>query len=148
MDRVINTLIVDEFAMVRQGLRALLATVPDLCVVGEARDGRTAVQQTRTLQPDVIVIDPKLPDLEGVTVIQAMHSECPQSQILVLTNVGEDAQVRAAFGAGVRGYLLKDTVLTDVIIAIRDVYDGKLAVHPSITHVVIQAMQDNLLREK
>lgn len=139
--KTIGILIVDDYAVVRQGLRALIDTAPDMQVVGEAADGLTAVQQANTLHPDVIIMDLLLPRLGGIEAITAIRQTDALARVLVLTNFGDEPRVMAALRAGAQGYLLKDAVLTDVITAIREVYAGKLMLHPSINHVLMRAMQ-------
>lgn len=142
MNSRINILIIDDHTAVRQGLSALINTVPGMVVVGEVSDGETAVQVVRDLRPDVIVMDLTLPDMSGIKIIEAIHQASPQTRTLVLTSFGEDWCVLAALRAGVQGYLLKDAISTDVIDAIQDVYIGKLTLHPSLTHILIQAIQE------
>ena len=141
IDQPIGILIVDDYAVVRQGLRALIDTAPDMQVVGEAADGLTAVQQAKHLQPNVIIMDLMLPRLSGIEAIAALRQAGSQAQVLVLTNFSDEPRVLAALRAGAQGYLLKDAVLTDVIAAIRAVHAGKLTLHPSINHVLMRAMQ-------
>jgi two-component system, NarL family, response regulator LiaR len=138
----IKVLIVDDYAVVRQGLQALIDTAPDMVVVGEAADGITAVQHAHDLQPDVVVMDLVMPGLDGISAIEAIQQKSPLTRVLILTNFSEEQRVRAAFRAGAQGYMLKDAILTDVVEAIRDVHAGKLSLHPSITHVLMQAMKD------
>jgi NarL family two-component system response regulator LiaR len=126
---------------VRQGLRALIDTTPDIQVVGEAADGLTAVQQANTLHPDIIIMDLVLPGLDGIEAIAAIKQADAQARILVLTNFSDEPRVLAALRAGAQGYLLKDAILTDVLTAIREVFAGKLTLHPSINHILIRAMQ-------
>ncbi len=142
MNNPIKVLIVDDYAVVRHGLMALIDTAPGMVVVGEADDGLKAVQQAQHLRPDVIVMDLMMPGLDGIGAVAAIKQASPLSHILILTNFGEPHQVRDALRAGVHGYLLKDAVLTDVVKAIRDVHQGKLALHPSITHILIEALQE------
>ena len=139
--KTIGILIVDDYAVVRQGLRALIDTAPDMQVVGEAADGLTAVQQANSLRPDVIIMDLMLPRLDGIEAIIAIRQDNNQARVLVLTNFGDEPRVLAALRAGAQGYLLKDAVLTDVITAIREVNVGKLTLHPSINHILMLAMQ-------
>ena len=148
MNNPIKILIVDDYAVVRHGLMALIDTAPGMVVVGEAEDGLTAVQQAQRLHPDVIVMDLSMPGLDGIGAIEAIKQASPHSHILILTNFGEAPQVRNALRAGVRGYLLKDAILTDVVEAIRDVHNGKLALHPSITHILIEAIQEPEKQQK
>lgn len=140
-DKTIQILVVDNYTVVRQGLQALIDTAPDMVVVGEATNGHMAIQQARSLHPDVVVMELVMPGLDGIETIKAIREERPEARILVLTNFGEEQRVVAALSAGAGGYLLKDAVLTDVIEAIRDVHHGKLTLHPSITEVLLHAVQ-------
>jgi len=148
MEKPIKVLIVDAHAVVRQGLIALIDTAPDMIVVGEAVDEEMAIAQTRTLRPDVVVMDVVMPGLDGINAIQQIKQGNQQTRVLILTNFGEDQRVLSAVRAGAHGYLLKDAVLTDVIDAIRGVYDGKLVLHPSVTHVLLKSMQAAKPKEK
>jgi NarL family two-component system response regulator LiaR len=139
--KTIDILIVDDYAVVRQGLRALIDTAPDMQVVGEAADGLTAVQQATLLRPDVIIMDLVLPRLGGVEAIATIKQQDAEARVLVLTNFGDEPRVLAALRAGAQGYLLKDAILTDVLTAVREVYAGKLTLHPSINQVLLRAMQ-------
>ena len=138
----IRVLIVDDYANVRQGLSALLETAQDIVVVGEAVNGSTAIQQALTLQPDVIVMDLIKPGLQGIETIETIKRRIPHARILILTNFGEEELVLSAFRSGAQGYLLKDAMMTNVVEAIRDVYDGKLTLHPNLTDVFMQAIQE------
>jgi NarL family two-component system response regulator LiaR len=139
--KTIGILIVDDYAVVRQGLRALIDTTPDIYVVGEAADGLSAVHQANTLRPDITIMDLMLPGLDGIEAIAAIKQANAQARILVLTNFGDEPRVLAALRAGAQGYLLKDAVLTDVLTAIREVHAGRLTLHPSINHILMRAMQ-------
>ncbi|MCA9961626.1 MAG: response regulator transcription factor [Anaerolineales bacterium] len=136
MSNPIQVLIVEDHAVVRAGLRALLETEPDMQVVGEAGDAETAVTQTLTLHPDVILMDLCLPDYDGLYAIQAIKRHNPQARILVLSNHAEDKRVRAVLHAGVTGYLLKDSANQKIVTAIRDVQQGNLVLHPLIAHII------------
>ena len=138
----IKVLIVDAYANVRQGLLALIETTPDMIVVGDAVNGSTAVQKALALQPDVIIMDLIKLGLDGIEAIEAIKQEIPQARILVLTNFGEEQRVFSAFQSGAQGYLLKDAVMTNVVEAIRDVYAGKLTLHPNLTDVFMHAIQE------
>jgi NarL family two-component system response regulator LiaR len=140
-DKMIDILIVDDYAVVRQGLRALIDTTSDIQVVGEAADGVTAVDQARMLHPDIIIMDLVMPRLGGIEAIAAIKQADNETRILVLTNFSDEPRVLAALRAGAQGYLLKDAMLTDVLTAIRDVYAGKLTLHPSVNHVLMRSVQ-------
>src|SRR6266487_4146877 len=105
----IRVLIVDDHSVVREGLRMFLARDPDLEVVGEAADGEEALQQSRVLLPDVVVMDLLMPVMDGITATRTIRSELPEIEILALTSVLEGASVVEAIRAGAIGYLLKDT---------------------------------------
>lgn len=141
MKEAIQILVVDDYAVVREGLRAFLSTEPGLEVVGEAADGETAVRQCQALRPDVVVMDLALPNNEGMDTIRAIKRSYPQVYVLVLTNFAEEERVLAAMKAGAQGYMLKDATTQDVIRAIRDVYRGKVVLHPSVAYVLLRALQ-------
>lgn len=141
MKKTIHILIVDDYAVVREGLRAFLTTEPDMAVVGDAADEETAVQQCQALQPDVVVMDLALPNNEGIRAIEAIRRQCPAVTVLVLTNFAEEERVLAALKAGAHGYMLKDATTQDIIQAIRDVYRGKSVLHPSVSYVLLHALQ-------
>jgi DNA-binding NarL/FixJ family response regulator len=117
---MIQILIVDDYAVVRAGLRALLESEPDMMVVGEAEDGETAVSQARLLQPDVILLDMLLPDFDGLWVVQAIRLDKPTARILILSNYNEPKRVEAVLAAGAAGYLLKDQHFASVVTAVRN----------------------------
>jgi NarL family two-component system response regulator LiaR len=133
----IRILIADDHAVVRHGLRALLATEPDLELVGEAADGVEVVAQTARLHPDVILMDMAMPRKTGLEAIYDIKRDDPQARILVLTSFAEDEQVFPAIKAGATGYLLKDTAPRELLQAIRDVYQGEVSLHPTIARKLV-----------
>jgi two-component system, NarL family, response regulator LiaR len=133
----IRLLIADDHAVVRHGLRALIATEPDLELVGEAADGVEAVEQTARLHPDVILMDMAMPRKTGLEAIYDIKRDDPQARILVLTSFAEDEQVFPAIKAGATGYLLKDTAPRELLQAIRDVYQGEVSLHPTIARKLV-----------
>ena len=141
MNGPIHILIVDDYAIVREGLRAFVTTESDMVVIGEAADGETAVQQCLTLQPDIVVMDLALPGNEGIDTIYAIKQQCPQINILILTNIAEEKHVLAAMKAGAQGYMLKDATTKDIVQAIRDVHQDKVVLHPSVSYILLQALQ-------
>lgn len=141
MEENIHILIVDDYAVVREGLRAFVTTEPDMVVIGEAADRETAVQQCLERQPDVVVMDLALPDNEGINTIQTIKQQCPKIHTLVLTNFAEEDRVLAAMKAGAQGYMLKDATTKDIVQAIRDVHQGKIVLHPSVSYLLLQALQ-------
>ena len=141
MKETIQILIVDDYAIVREGLRALVSTEPDIVVVGEASEWETAVQKCMELQPDVVIIDMALPNNEGLDAILAIKQKCPQIYVLVLTNFAEEERVLAAMKAGAQGYMLKDASPENIVQAIRDGHQDKIVLHPTVSYVLLQALK-------
>jgi NarL family two-component system response regulator LiaR len=139
--KAIRILIVDDYAVVREGLRAFISTETNMEVVGEAADGVSATEQCQALKPDVVVIDIALPNNEGLEAIRAIKETCPHLHILVLTDQGGEERVLASMKAGAQGYILKDATTQDVIKAISDVYRGEVVLHPSVAYVLLRALQ-------
>jgi two-component system, NarL family, response regulator LiaR len=138
---VIRVLVVDDHAIVREGLRWLMATEPGIDLVGEAADGIEAVLRARELRPDVILMDLVMPRKDGIAAIAEIKQEQPDARILVLTSFAEDDQVFPAIKAGALGYLLKDTSPQALLRAIRDVYAGTPSMHPVVARKLIQELQ-------
>ena len=136
----IRVLIADDHAVVREGIRAFLTTNPGLSVVGEASNGAEAVEAALRLQPDVIVMDLLMPEVDGSTAIRQIRAAQPDARILVLTSFATDDQVFPAIQAGAQGYLLKDSGPTDLIEAIQQVYRGESSLHPTIARKVLQML--------
>src|SRR6266542_709566 len=132
MTQTIRVLIADDHAIVRKGIRALLAEVHDVEVVGEAGDGREAVAQTAALRPDVVLMDLMMPLLDGIEATRQIKSQQPDSRILVLTSFATDDKVFPAIKAGALGYLLKDSSPEELVQAIRQIYRGESSLHPTI----------------
>jgi DNA-binding NarL/FixJ family response regulator len=136
---VIKVLIADDQAMVRQGFGALLAAQPDLLVVGDAADGAAAVAQTRALDPDVVLMDVRMPVLDGLEATRRLlgdlHSDRPK--VLILTTFDLDDYVYEALRAGASGFLLKDAPAADLVQAVRIVAAGEALLAPSVTRRLI-----------
>jgi two-component system, NarL family, response regulator LiaR len=137
----IRVLVVDDHAIVREGLRWLMATEPGIDLVGEASDGVEAVAKAYELQPHVILMDLVMPRKDGIAAIAEIKARQPEARILVLTSFAEDDQVFPAIKAGAMGYLLKDTSPQALLIAIRDVYAGTPSMHPVVARKLIQELQ-------
>ena len=136
----IRLVIADDHMLLRKGLLALMETTPDIEVVGEAADGIEAVEKTCALQPDVILLDLLMPRMDGIAAIGAIKREMPQAKILVLTSFDDDDKVFPAFKAGALGYMLKDSAPLDLLQAIRNVYQGKSFLHPTIASKVLNEL--------
>lgn len=137
MTEKIRILVVDDHAIVREGLRAIIDSKADMEVVGEAADGIEAALIAKTLQPDVILMDIVMPHKNGIEAINEIMQENPQTKILVLTSYTEDEKVFAAIKAGAMGYVLKETTPHDLLQAIRDINRGDSILHPFIARKLI-----------
>jgi two-component system, NarL family, response regulator LiaR len=136
----IRILICDDHAVVREGLKALIELRPDMQVVGEAADGVEGVFKALSLHPDVILMDLVMPRKDGIEAIREIKRQDPGARILVVTSFAEDEKVFPAIKAGAVGYLLKDSSPLELIQAIRDVYQGKASLHPTIAFKVINEL--------
>jgi NarL family two-component system response regulator LiaR len=137
---MIRVLIIDDHAVVREGLRALIESMPDLELAGEAADGLEAVQQARDLRPDVILMDLQMPRRDGIEAIADIVGEDPKARILVLTSFADDDKAFPAIKAGATGYLLKDSQPDELLEAIRDVYRGEPSLNPAIARRLMQEL--------
>ena len=135
---LIRILVADDHAPFRDGLRALLETVPDAEVVGEATTGDEAIALAASLQPDVILMDVKMPGLNGIEATRHILSTSPHISILVVTMFEDDDSVFAALRAGARGYLLKGALKAEMLRAIRAVHSGEAIFGPAIARRLIQ----------
>ena len=140
MNEAIRILIADDHAIVREGLRALIATEPGMELVGEASDGIQAVDKALTLKPDVILLDMMMPRKDGLGAIQEIIRENSNARILVLTSFAEDEKVFPAIKAGALGYLLKDSGPQELLQAIRNVHDGEASLHPAIARKLMREL--------
>jgi DNA-binding NarL/FixJ family response regulator len=121
----IRVICVDDHPLVRKGIGLILSNEADMELVGEAGNGRDAVELFRQLNPDVTLMDIRLPELDGISAVQQIRAESPDAKIIALTSFDGDQDIYRALDAGVRGYLLKESVHTDVLDAIRSVHAGK-----------------------
>ncbi|MFW5943508.1 MAG: response regulator [bacterium] len=126
----ITVLVVDDHAIVREGLCTLLAEVPDVAVVGEARDGQEAITKALHHRPDVILMDLVMPEMDGITATKQIREQAPSCQVVVLTSFSEDRRVPNAIQAGAVGYLMKDVLKAELLRAIRAAAAGEPALHP------------------
>jgi two-component system, NarL family, response regulator LiaR len=133
----IRVMIVDDHAIVRKGIRALLATEKDIQVIGEAGDGAEAITQASALKPDVILMDLVMPKVDGIGATKQITALQPGMRILILTSFAADDKVFPAIKAGALGYLLKDTGPQELIQAIHQVYRGEPSLEPSIARKVL-----------
>ncbi len=136
----ISVLIVDDHAVVRQGLKTFIDLQDDMFVVAEGSTGVEAVNHSRQWQPDVILLDLVMPDMDGVEATRLILENNPESRVLILTSFGDDEKVFPAVRAGAQGYLLKDIHPDNLVKAIREAYQGIVQLHPDIARKLMSAL--------
>lgn len=142
--RKLRILVVDDHALVRRGIRAVLHSQPAWRVVGEAANGREAVEKAMKLKPDVVVLDVSMPELDGLEVARQVRDTVPGAKVLVLTMHESDQMVRRALDAGARGYLLKSDLTDSLTKAVKAVAEGKRFLTPKVYEIVL----DRFLRTR
>src|SRR5271155_1010454 len=140
MSDPIRIMVVEDHAIVRQGLVALLRTVPDFAIVAEAGDGRKAIELFRLHQPDITLMDLRLPQMNGVEAIGRIRIDFPQARIIVLTTFDGDEDIYRALQAGARGYLLKGMTGEELMEAIRGVHSGKSRIPAPVAERLAERM--------
>lgn len=136
--RAIRVLVADDHAIVRKGIRALLATEPGIEVVGEACDGHEALAAAQQMEPDVILMDLVMPGMDGLEATRLLTCSQPGVRILVLTSFDGDDKVFPAIKAGALGYLLKDSGPEELVQAIQQVHQGESSLHPSVARRLLR----------
>ena len=136
----IKVLLVDDHAVVRQGLRTFLELQDDMTIVGEAVNGLEAIEQAKQSQPDIVLLDLVMPKMGGVEATPQIIAASPQARVIILTSFGEDDQVIPAIRAGAQGYLLKDIPPRDLVQAVREAYLGKAQLHPDVAKKLMSAI--------
>jgi two-component system, NarL family, response regulator LiaR len=140
---LIRVLIVDDHAVVREGLRAFLELLDDVDVVGEAADGEEAVEQARAVEPDVVLMDLVMPKLDGVGAMRALRAQAPRCRVIVLTSFLDDERLLPAIRAGAAGYLLKNVEPTELAHAIRAAHSGDAIIDPTAAARLVKAIADD-----
>lgn len=138
----IRVLIADDHLVVREGLRAILEAAPDLALVGEAADGAEAVQLAAELSPDVVLMDLRMPNVDGIEAIRQIKARHPDVQIVILTTYDDDAYIVRGLRAGARGYLLKDTGRQVLFQAIRAAARGESLLPPAVVEKVVARLTE------
>jgi len=141
MNATIRVLLVDDHAIVREGLRALLDDTESLQIVGEAADGTEALDLARRLRPDVVLMDLKMPGIPAADAIRTIRAQYPATQVLVLTSYAEDRQVEDVLRAGALGYALKSIVAADLVRAVATVARGETWLHAEAQRSLVNRMR-------
>ena len=142
----ITILLADDHMVVRQGLKALLEAQPDMIVVGEASNGRQALQIARKLAPDVVVMDIAMPSLNGLEATRQIIRAVPTTKVLILSSYNDDEYVSQLTEAGAAGYLLKQTAATDLIRAIREIHKGKAFFSPAVSRRLLEYYRETIVK--
>lgn len=133
----IRILLADDHAVVRQGFKMILSAQSDMEIVGEAGNGREAVELAESLKPDIVVMDVAMPELNGIEATRRLAASTPHCRVVALSMHKDNVYVREILRAGARGYLLKDSVAADVVSAIRAVARGESYLHPAVSNAVL-----------
>jgi len=140
----IRVLLADDQPLIRLGFRMVLSSAPDIELVGEAETGAAAVDLTTALRPDVVLMDVRMPGMDGIDATRRIVSESPQSRVLILTTFDLDEYAYAALNAGASGFLLKDAQPAELIAAIRTIARGDAVIAPRITRLLLDAFAGHL----
>lgn len=144
----IRILVVDDHPVVRQGLVGMLEEAPDLTVVGQARNGREALEIFRQQQPDITLMDLRMPEMDGVAAISAICAEFHQARIVVLSTYDSDEDIYRGLRSGAKGYLLKDAEPEELLAAIRTVHSGKQYIPPDVGAKLAERMMSPQLSDR
>jgi NarL family two-component system response regulator LiaR len=142
MSDEIRVMIADDHTMVRNGLVMFLNSCPDIQLVGEAANGQEAVEQAASLQPDVVLMDLMMPEMDGVTATRAILQAAPHIRIIALTSFKDDELIYAAVKAGITGYLLKDCTADELASAIRDAHAGKTSITQEVMLAALRVAEN------
>jgi DNA-binding NarL/FixJ family response regulator len=144
----IRVLLADDHTVVRQGLRALLESEPDIAVIAEAETGRQAMDLANNLQPDVVIMDIAMPQLNGVEATRQITRETPGVKVLILSSYDDDEYLQQLTEAGARGYLVKQTAAADLVKAVHEVWRGDSSFSPSISKRLLDHCREAFIQGK
>jgi DNA-binding NarL/FixJ family response regulator len=136
---------VDDHALLREGIAAIITNEPDMVLVAQASTGREAVRQFQTHQPDVTLMDLRLPDMSGIDALIAIRTEAPDARVIILTTFEGDVEMHRALEAGARGYLLKSMPPKDLVAAIRQVHAGRKSIPAEVATELAEHLSDEAL---
>jgi DNA-binding NarL/FixJ family response regulator len=146
-DGEIKVLLVDDHAVVREGLRTYLDLEERLEIIGEAANGREAVDKVRVLQPDVVLMDLLMPEMDGITATKAIKEFAPEVKVIVLTSFQDDEHIMPAIEAGATGYLLKDVSAPELVKAIEGAFQGQAQLHPEVARKLMEQVRQPRRRQ-
>lgn len=141
---MISVLLVDDQPLIRLGFRMVLGSAPDLELVGEADNGHAAVRMTREIDPDVVLMDVRMPELDGIEATRQITEIAPRSKVLILTTFDLDEYAFAALNAGASGFLLKDADPAELIAAVRTISRGDAVIAPRMTRRLLDTFADRM----
>lgn len=139
---------VDDHPLLREGIAALVTSQPDMVLAGSAATGAEALQAFKQLQPDVTLLDLRLPDMSGIDILIAIRSEFPDARVIMLTTFEGDVEIQRALQAGARGYLLKNMPPSELLDVVRQVHAGKKRIPAAIASQLAEHMSDETLTER
>jgi two-component system, NarL family, response regulator len=143
----IRILSVDDHPLIRQGVAGLVATQADMNLIGEAANGRDAIQQFQRRRPDITLMDLQMPEMTGLDAITEIRGEFPEARIIVLTTYAGDVQALRALKAGARAYLLKDSLHKELLATIRAVHAGRKSLSPEVSFQLAEHATDDALTQ-
>ncbi len=141
----IRILAVDDHPVVRQGIAGLVGIQTDMVLIGDASNGRDAIQQFRTHHPDITLMDLQMPEMNGIEALIAIRNEFPEAKVIVLTTYAGDTQIVRALRAGAQAYLLKNTLHKELLDTIRAVHTGKKTLSPEVSYQIAEHATDDAL---
>jgi DNA-binding NarL/FixJ family response regulator len=147
-DTTIRILSVDDHALIREGIAAVINNQPGMVLVAQAATGTEAIQRYREHRPDITLMDLRLPDLSGIDALMAIRAEFPLARVIMLTTFEGDVEIQRALQAGAQGYMLKNMAPSELAGTIRQVYEGKKRVSPEIAAQLAEHMGDEVLTSR